>query len=72
MLDLIPRIKNIRGGFMQISQLKYRRKGDDAPMVELSIKGNEKNEYEKKRKEEAMEKGRIPNLKAFSARTLLE
>lgn len=54
LLDLIPRIKHIQGGFINISQLKYRRRGDNAPMVELSIKGNEKSEYEKKSREEAL------------------
>jgi ribosomal protein L17 len=46
----MPRIKNIKGGFILLKNLEKRRRGDNAPMAVIAIKGNEKTEIEKKRK----------------------
>lgn len=72
LVDLIPRIKNYRGGFTLIRDLNQRRKGDNAPMVQLCLKGNEKTEFEKKRYEEKLKKKEIPDIKAFGAKIFVE
>jgi ribosomal protein L17 len=38
----MPRIKYLKGGFINVKNLPEKRKGDNAPMAEISIKGNEK------------------------------
>ena len=38
----MPRIKHLKRAFVQIRNLPERRKGDNAPMAQLFIKGNEK------------------------------
>lgn len=40
LVDLMPRIKQTTGSFIQIKNLGVRRKGDNAPMSEISIVGN--------------------------------
>ncbi len=60
LVDLIPRIKNIQGGFIQIKDLGITRRGDNASMVQIYIKGNEKTELENKRNEEAKRKSLLP------------
>ena len=72
LLNLIPRIKNTTNGFISVTKVLHRRRGDNAPMVQVSIKGNEKSEYEKARRIEAVEKGLVPNTKMMKARVLLE
>lgn len=50
LVDIMPRVKKTRGGFIVVKDLNERRKGDNAPMVSIYIKGNERTEFEKKRK----------------------
>ena len=38
----MPRLKDVPGGYINISRDLSRRRGDNAAMVAISIKGNEK------------------------------
>lgn len=40
LVDIIPRIKHLEGNFLNFKDLHIKRKGDNAPMVQVSIKGN--------------------------------
>jgi ribosomal protein L17 len=44
LVDLMPRIKHIKGGFIHLKYVEKRRRGDNAPLVHISIKGTEKHE----------------------------
>lgn len=56
---------------MQIKDLGVNRRGDNARMAQIFIKGNEKTEFEKKRAEEEIRRKRVPNIREFSSRILL-
>jgi len=39
----VPRLRAIQGGdFVRVSKIQHRRRGDNAPMVTVSIIGDEK------------------------------
>jgi hypothetical protein len=43
LLNLVPRLRKIKGGnFIHVSPIFHRRRGDNAPMVKVSIVGDEK------------------------------
>jgi ribosomal protein L17 len=43
LLNLIPRLRSVEGGdLVRVSRIFKRRRGDNAPMVKVSIVGNEK------------------------------
>ena len=46
LLNLIPRLRTIRGGnYVKVSKVFHHRRGDCAPMVTVSIVGDEKSEF---------------------------
>lgn len=72
LVDIIPRIKHLKGSLINMRDLHINRRGDNAPMVQVSIKGNEKTEFEKKRRQEAIEKGEIVDIKSYHAKILAQ
>jgi hypothetical protein len=73
LLNLIPRLRTVEGGdLVRISSIQKRRRGDNAPMVTVSIVGNEKDEFEKNEKQTKMAKGEIIDMKSLSKKWLLE
>ena len=73
LLNLIPRLRTVEGGdLVRISPIQKRRRGDNAPMVTVSIVGNEKDEFEKNEKQTKMAKGEIIDMKSLSKKWLLE
>ena len=48
LLNLVPRLRTItNGNFIRVSKIQRHRRGDDAPVVTVSIVGDEKSEFKR-------------------------
>ena len=57
---------------VRVTPIQRRRRGDNAPMVTVSIVGNEKSEFEKNEKQTRMNKGELIDIKSLNKKWLLE
>ena len=67
----MPRLRHLQGGFVSVSRVLHRRRGDNTPMVRVSIKGNAREEYQKAMRTESKKSG-VPNMKSFSAKIYIQ
>ena len=73
LLNLIPRLRKIKGGnFIRVSPIQSHRRGDNAPMVTVSIVGDEKSEFKKNEKQNMINNGLIIDIKNINKKLLLE
>ena len=53
-LELAARFKDQRCNFTRVSKVKYRRRGDNAPVVIIEYRGNEYEKYERQKHDELL------------------
>ncbi|KAL4480010.1 hypothetical protein ABPG74_020526 [Tetrahymena malaccensis] len=63
--EIAARMGDKNNNFINVRFLSERRRGDKAEMGYIEIKGNELENYEKSLEREQIEKGEVPDLKAF-------
>lgn len=53
LMETIPKLENVPQNFVTMSKITRRRRGDNAPMVYVTVKGSEKEEIAKIQEKEA-------------------
>jgi hypothetical protein len=70
LMETVPKLENVPQNYVSISRnIRYRR-GDNAPMVYVTIKKSEKEEVARMQEKEAKEKLNLVDTKVFSRKIL--
>ena len=73
LLNLVPRLRTItHGNFVRVSKIQHHRRGDNAPVVTVSIAGDEKTEFKRNEKQTMINNGLVVDIKTISKKWLLE
>ena len=72
MVETVPKLDHIKQNFVKIEKRIRHRRGDNAPMVFVTVRGSEKEEALKLQKKEAKERSGLPDSNEFNRGILIE
>lgn len=72
LMETVPRLENIPQNFVSVTKILRRRRGDNAPMVNVTIRGSEKEEVARLQAKEAREKSKEPHIRDYHRSILAE